>query len=102
MKRKKYWEMTADELAAATKDFDESHVIDNSRPLGAQERKQWQRIKRRGRPTVGQGHKRISVSIERGLLREITALARKRHISRSRLFSQVLEEALARDGGKGQ
>jgi hypothetical protein len=102
MKRKKYWEMTADELAATTKYFDESNVIATSRPLRAQERKKWQRIKRRGRPTIGQGHKRISVSIERGLLRKITALAKKRHISRSRLFAQVLEEALAQDGGTEQ
>ena len=38
MKRKPYWEMTADELAAATRAFDEPGVADQSRPLTAAER----------------------------------------------------------------
>jgi metal-responsive CopG/Arc/MetJ family transcriptional regulator len=44
---------------------------------------------------VGQGFKRVSVSLEKGLLKRATALAKKRRISRSKLFAQVLEEALA-------
>jgi metal-responsive CopG/Arc/MetJ family transcriptional regulator len=37
------------------------------------------------------------VSLEQGLLQRVTALAKKRRISRSKLFAQVLEEALAHD-----
>ena len=97
MKRKPYWEMNAEELAEATKEFDEPFVIDKTRPLTPDERRLWNRIKRgRGRPKVGQGAKRVSVSLERGLLKRVTALARKRRISRSKLLAQVLEEALAR------
>jgi hypothetical protein len=96
MKRKPYWEMTANELAEATQAFDEPLVADRSRPLTAGERRQWDRVKRkRGRPRVGQGYQRVSVSIERGLLKRATALARKRRVSRSKLFAQLLEQALA-------
>jgi len=96
MKRKPYWEMTTPELAEATRQFDEPFVVDRSRPLNAEERKQWQRVKRkRGRPKNGQGFQRISVSVERGLLKRVTALAKKRRVSRSKLFAQVFEKALA-------
>lgn len=93
--KKKYWEMTADELAAATRQFDEPAAVDRSRPLTAEERKQWNRIKKRGRPKVGQGYQRISVSLEKGLLKRATALAKKRHLSRSKLVAIVLEQALS-------
>lgn len=93
--KKKYWEMTAEELNAATKEFDEPMVVDKSRSLTAQERERWKRIKGRGRPKVGQGHQRISVSIEKGLLKRATALAKKRRVSRSKLVAIALEQALA-------
>jgi len=96
MKQKPYWEMTTKELAESTKQFDEPMVIDRSRPLTAAERAQWNRIKRkRGRPKVGRGFKRISVSMEQGLLKRVTKLAKKRKISRSKLLAQVLEKSLA-------
>lgn len=95
MKRKKYWEMNSEELAAATKQFDEPFVAEKSRPLTAAERQQWARVKRkRGRPRVGQGYQRISLSLERGLLARVTACAKKRGLTRSRLVAQVLEAAL--------
>ena len=96
MKQKKYWEMNPAELASATKAFDEPLVIERSRPLNPKEQEQWERLKQRGdRSELGQGFKRISVRIEQGLLDRVTALARKRRISRSRLLTQMLEEALA-------
>jgi hypothetical protein len=96
MKPKPYWKMTTRELAEATKQFDEPFVVDQSRPLTPAERVQWNRLKRKGsraKPAVG--FKRVSVSIEQGLLKRVNALAKKRRISRSRLVAQVLEEALA-------
>jgi hypothetical protein len=98
MARKKYWDMTAEELEAATKQFDEEFVADKSRALTAAEREQWQRARRkRGRPRIGKGYQRISVSLERGLLERVTALARKRRVSRSQLFAQVMADLLARE-----
>ena len=97
MKSKPYWEMNADELAEATKEFDAPFVVDKSRPLTPSERKRWRSLKKkRGRPKLGRGFKRISVSIERGLLGRVNALARKRRVNRSKLLALVLEEAIAR------
>jgi len=98
MKRKPYWEMTPVELAEATKQFDKPLVVDQSRLLNPAEQEQWKRIKRkRGRPKNGQGFTRVSVSIERGLLKRATSLAKKRGLSRSQLFAQMLERALAEE-----
>ena len=95
MNKKKYWEMNTAELAEATKEFDEEFVADKFRPLTAEERKIWEKAKRkRGRPRNGQGFQRVSVSVEKGLLKRATALAKKRHISRSALFAELLESAL--------
>jgi hypothetical protein len=100
MKRKPYWEMTGEELEAATKDLDAPLVVEASRPLTDSERRRWKSLKkRRGRPRVGRGFKRISVSIERGLLGRVNALARKRRVNRSKLLALVLEEAIAREDG---
>jgi hypothetical protein len=92
--KKKYWEMTTHELDAATKQFDEPMVVDKSRALTAAERDRWKRLKSRGRPKIGQGYQRISVSIEKGLLKRATALAKKRRLSRSKLVAIALEQAL--------
>jgi hypothetical protein len=98
MKRKAYGEMTAQELADATKRFETAFVADQSRPLTPIEREQWKRVRRkRGRPKVGQGSKRVTLSIEQGLLKRATALAKRRRISRSQLIAQALEEALAQE-----
>jgi len=94
-KSKPYREMNARELQAATRQFDESSVADQSRTLTPEEKAQWRRVKRkRGRPKIGQGYRRISVSIEGGLLKKITALAKRRRISRSKLFAQALQDAI--------
>jgi hypothetical protein len=94
--------MTTAELARATKRFDHEFIADEARPLTPDEQELWNRVKsRRGRPKVGEGFQRISVSIERGLLTRVTALAKERRISRSQLLAQALEAELARSGSRG-
>ena len=92
MKAKKYWELNAQELSALTKPFDEPLVVDRTRALTTSERRQWKR--KRGRPKIGQGFQRISVSIEKGLLKRVNAFAKKRRISRSRLLAAALREVV--------
>lgn len=93
---KPYQKMTSRELATATRQFDKEFVVDKSRALSDEEKKQWQRMKRkRGRPKVGQGHQRVSVSMEQSLLKRVTQLAKKRGVSRSKLFADVMREVLA-------
>jgi hypothetical protein len=97
MKSRPYWEMDPEELAEVTKTFDELFVVDQSRPLNPIEQEEWNRARRkRGRPKVGQGFKRVSVSLEQGLLDRVTAFAKKSRISRSMLVAKALEEVLAR------
>jgi hypothetical protein len=98
MKKKPYWEMTTEELAAATERFEKPSTIEQSRPLTPAERQQWDRLKRkRGRPRVGQGFKRISLSIEQGLLQQVTAVAKKKHVTRSKLIAMALEKVLSEE-----
>lgn len=95
--RKKYWEMNTEELAKATKQFDLPLVANEARALTAEEKVQWQRAKRkRGRPKVGKGFKRISISLEQGLLDRVTAYARKQSVPRSKFLADVVEAALAK------
>jgi hypothetical protein len=96
MKSKLYWEMNPKELAEATKPFDEPLVVGQARALSPEEREKWKSVKRKKvRPKVGQGFKRVSVSLELGLLTRVTALAKKSRISRSAMVANALEQALA-------
>jgi len=98
MKAKPYWKMKPKELADATQSFDEPFVVDRSRPLSPAERERWNEASRkRGRPKTGEGFKRVSVSLEQGLLKRVTALAKKSRISRSMLVAKALEQALAQE-----
>jgi hypothetical protein len=93
MKAKKYWEMNAAQLAAATKEFDEPFAVDKTQSLTPAERQRWKL--RRGRPKIGQGFQRISVSIEKGLLKKVNAFAKKQRISRSYLMAVALRGVVA-------
>ncbi len=62
-----------------------------SRPLSRKEREQWKKFQRRmGRPTIGKGAKIISVSVERGLLKQADALAKEEGVSRAQIFARGL------------
>ena len=53
MKTKPYWEMTANELAKATAEFDEDFVIEKTKPLSAKDKAQHARARRkRGNPPL--------------------------------------------------
>lgn len=45
--KKRYWEMNADELAEATKEFDGPIPLSKTRPLNKRERADWERARRR-------------------------------------------------------
>jgi hypothetical protein len=52
---------------------------------------------RRGRPRVGKGAKRVLVTIERGLLKDADAYAKRRGLTRAALISKGLRTVLAAD-----
>ena len=76
-------------------EFDKEFVIDTFRPLTPAQRKQWNRIRKTlGRPAKGEGHKVISVSLEKGLLRRADAFAQKAKLSRAALIARGLQAVL--------
>lgn len=52
--------------------------------------------RRRGRPRIGKGAKRVQITVEGALLKSVDRFARARGISRSELISQGLRLAMAR------
>jgi hypothetical protein len=98
-KVKRFQDMTTDELAAATAEFDREMIIDSSRPMSPKDRALWERARRKvGRPRRGKGAKVISVSIEQGLLDRTDALARKMGLPRAALIEKSLRAALVIEG----
>ena len=67
-------------------------TLARSRPLNARERKQWRRFKAKmGRPKVGKGAKTISLTVEKSLLKQADAYAKRHGISRANLVAQGLQ-----------
>ncbi len=90
-------DMSAAELAEATREFDAPQALAKGRRMTAGERAE-ERVLRRGRPRIGQGARKISISLERGVLREADALARKRGVKRSELIARFMVAGLKRAG----
>ena len=95
----KYARMTAEDLRSETAEFDKEMVVAKSKPLTAEERAWWERVRRRpGRPRRGRGAKVISVSLEQELLARSDALAKNLGISRALLIERGLKAVLAAEG----
>lgn len=93
MKRKPYGKMNLAELREATREFDREFVP--TRPLTDADKAKHRKA-RVGRPRVGQGSQVVPISIERGLLGEADALARRSKMARSQLVAEGLRLVLAR------
>ena len=95
----KYLKMTPAELNAEAAEFDKEMIAAKARPLTAEERAWWEKVRRRpGRPRRGRGATVISVSVERGLLTRSDVLARSLGISRALLIERGLKAVLAAEG----
>src|SRR5258706_12692107 len=69
--------------------------LGRSRPLNAQERRQWKRFKNKlGRPKVGKGAKTISLTVEKDLVAQADAYAKRHGISSAGLVGQGLRALL--------
>jgi len=99
MSKKRDWQnLTASELAEATKEFDQEHIADTFRKMTPEEENSWRAATGklvRNRPQLRNVKKTISLSISAGLLKKADALAKKRGISRARLVAESLETVLA-------
>jgi len=105
MKRKKidkpYWEMNADELAVATKEFDEEIPDSRLRPLSTEDRRRWERSKRQPSRSIyvverdkDGGLEAVLVELDGDLLRRIDAYAATRKMTRSEIIETSLRSAL--------
>ncbi len=98
-KKKPYWEMTTEELAAATAEFDQEFIADTFSPLTPEMKARWQAAKRKpGRSRNGNGQEVISISVSKDLLRRSDTLAKKMGLSRSLLVERGLKAVLAAEG----
>ena len=97
--KKPYDKMTAAELRAATREFDQELPLGPDglpgRPMNAAERKQWQKVRRKmGRPKIGKGVKRVMVSLEADLLKQSDRFAKQHGLSRSKMISAGLRKLM--------
>ena len=92
--KKRYQDMTAAELAEATRQYDRPGTIDRTRPMTPAERSADRKARRAGRPRVGLGVQRVNITIERRLLAQTDRAARRQNIGRSELVAQGLRLVL--------
>jgi hypothetical protein len=91
--------MTAEELDREVAQYDRELSTDDARPLTPAQRAQEVRARRkRGRPKVGRGAKRVLVTIERDLLRQSDQYAKQRGLTRAALISHALRVILSKAG----
>jgi len=96
-----YTLMTAEQLAAATAEFDREFVVDEFEAPDMDAPKRWKKAKQtRGRPRNGRGAKVISVSLEKGLLDETDRLAKQKRVSRASLIARGLRAVLKSEAAK--
>ena len=96
--QKLYWEMNASELAEATKQYDGPTRPKFLRAPREEQQRHERAMRKVGRPRVGQGAKRVLITIERGLLADADALARRRNTSRASLIAEGLKLILKKAG----
>src|SRR5688500_4505479 len=99
-RKKRYIEMTTEELAEATREFDLPNPHPKPVPISRAEKARHDRIlalarkRAGGRPRVGLGATRVLVSIERGLLAQADQTAKRRKLTRSKLIALGLRMAI--------
>lgn len=90
----RYGRMTAEELESEVAQYDGSFDESKFKPLTAAEKRLDARV-RMGRPRIGRGAEKIRVSMERGLLAQVDAFARKNGLSRSQLIARGVRAVMA-------
>ena len=96
---KQYWEMNAEELAEATKEFDLEFVAEKARKLAPAMRARWARAKaKRVSAKNGATDQVIAVRVEKQLLERCTSLAKKKRMPRDLLISWGLRAVLSAEG----
>jgi len=99
--QKPYWEMTARELAEATKEYDNEIPSEKLRPLSKKERERWERSKEQPSRSIyilntkRGGIEPLLVELDGALIREMDIYVRDHHLTRKELIERALRGALA-------
>jgi hypothetical protein len=89
--------MSAAESGKAIGEFDVPFVFERARPMTAAERAEERKLRRgRGRPKIGSGAKKVSISLEGEVLQKTDALAKKKGVNRSELIAGFIVAGLRR------
>jgi hypothetical protein len=95
---KPYWEMTAKELADATKEFDGPLDLSKWRPITKAERAKFERMQKQGsksihikRPSI----KEVTVRLDAALLRQCSEYAAKHDLTLSDVITKSLQSEIA-------
>jgi hypothetical protein len=67
--------------------YDREIPLPETSPLTPADRARLRRARKRGRPRIGAGSKRIQVTLERGLLKQVDRYARQHRMSRAELLA---------------
>jgi hypothetical protein len=94
----RYGRMTARELDRETELFDREFAADGAVPLSVRQKAQELRARRRGRPRIGKGTKRVMVTVERDLLRATDDYARRHGLTRAALIARGLQSVIGKAG----
>jgi len=95
----KFSSLSRAEKEGVYRECDDPDVALRSRPMDPRMKKLWKRAKSKGgRPRIGRGATRVLISIERGLLEDVDAFARRRRVTRSQLFSEGVKSMLRKAG----
>jgi hypothetical protein len=96
---KPYTRMTTRELAEATKDLNRVIRLEETEPMTAAERAEWERHagerRGRGRPKIGAGAVRLPICLEGGLAERLEAFAERIGAKRSQVIALALELLMA-------
>jgi hypothetical protein len=99
----RYGRMDAPVLDEEVAKFDQEFIAETAKPLTAEERVRDQTAKRkRGRPRLRGGAKRVLISVESSLLRRSDAYAHKHGLTRSALIACGLEALLGKARERGE
>ena len=96
IKRPRYRDMTAEELAAATREYDAPGPEPKAVRVPARARAAERRIRNAimGRPRIGEGSRKVLITVEGGLLRKADKVAKARKMSRSQFVAVGLKLAM--------
>jgi hypothetical protein len=96
-----FHEMTDHEKRDAMAEFDQEFISDTFRGLAPEERADWERLQRRLKMTdSAPRYRTVKTRLSHKMISALDSLAKKRHISRSRLINLALGVFLARQREK--